>query len=214
MEVLYQDNRVLVVVKPIGIRSTDEPGGLPALVRDWLGDPKACVRTVHRLDQVTGGAMVLARSRKAAQLLSQQVREGQFRKEYLAVVHGDPPEAGTLRDLLVRDRARRMTLVAHCPGPDVKEAILDYRVLERRAGLSLLAVRLHTGRTHQIRVQFASRGWPLAGDKKYGGEENGPLGLWSRQVSFLHPQSGARLTCTAPAPPWEPWTLFSTETEP
>ena len=214
MEILFQDNRVLVAVKPAGVRSTDEPGGVPELLRQQLGDPRACVRTVHRLDQVVGGAMVLARSRKAAQLLSEQVRDGRFQKQYLAVVTGDPPEQGTLRDLLLRDRSRRMTLVVEEPGPEVKEALLDYRILDRREGLSLAEIRLHTGRTHQIRVQFASRGWPLWGDQKYGGAAGERIGLWSRQVSFLHPQTGERLTLRAPLPRCAPWTLFPREAEP
>lgn len=215
MELLYQDNRVVVCVKPAGVRSTDEPGGVPELLRAALGDPRACVRTVHRLDQVVGGAMVLARSRKAAQILSEQVRDGRFQKEYLAVVRGAPPVFGTLRDLLLRDRAARMTRVVDTPGPEVKEAVLEYRVLERSGAYTLVSVRLHTGRTHQIRVQFASRGWPLVADRKYGREEEeSGIGLWSHSVSFLHPQSGERLTFTAPPPGETPWNRFQQEGQP
>ena len=131
MEILYQDANILVCIKPARVLSTDEPGGLPELVREALGDPKADVRTVHRLDRVVSGVMVLARSANAASELSRQIREDQFRKEYLAVVHGRPenPE-GTLHDLLARDKARRMTFVAEAPGKGVQEAALSYRVLE------------------------------------------------------------------------------------
>ena len=106
MEILYQDNRILVCIKPSGVVSTDEPGGMPQRIRDCLGDAHACVRTVHRLDAAVAGVMVLARSRMAAELLSEQVRARTFEKEYLAVLSGipDAPE-GTLRDLLVDDRA-------------------------------------------------------------------------------------------------------------
>ena len=117
MEILYQNANFLVCIKPARVLSTDEPGGLPELVREALGDPKADVRTVHRLDRVVSGVMVLARNARAASELSRQIREDQFSKEYLAVVHGRPesPE-GTLRDLLARDKARRMTFVADALG--------------------------------------------------------------------------------------------------
>ena len=141
------------------VLSTDEPGGRPDLVRQALGDPKADVRTVHRLDRVVSGLMVLARNAESASELSRQIREGVFGKEYLAVVHGEPPEkAGELRDLLGRGKARRMTFVAEEPGKGIQEAVLGYRVLHAAGGLSRVRIRLCTGRTHQIRVQFASPG--------------------------------------------------------
>ena len=171
MDILYADKRILVAIKPAGVLSTDEPGGMPSLLRAQLGDDRACVRTVHRLDAAVQGVMVFARSARAASLLSEQIRDRGFQKEYLAVVHGAPPEGGTLCDLLGRDRQQRMTYVADAPGKDVREAKLSYRVLQRREGFSLVSICLHTGRTHQIRVQFASRGWPLAGDRKYGTED-------------------------------------------
>lgn len=209
---LYQDNRILVCLKPAGIRSTDEPGGLPEQLRCQLNDPKACLRTVHRLDQVVGGVMVLARSRMAAQLLSQQVADHSFEKEYLAVVQGTPssPE-GEFRDLLGRDKARRMTYVAQEPGKEVREAVLQYRLLEARDGFSLVAVRLLTGRTHQIRCQFSSRGLPLVGDQKYGGtpQEMQGIALWSHSLGFYHPQSSEWVHFEAPPPRCWPWTLFS-----
>lgn len=206
MELLYQDRRIVVCVKPAGVPSTDVPGGVPALLREQLGEPNGCIRTVHRLDQRVGGVMVLARSRMAAQLLSRQMVEGRFEKEYLALVQGQPPERGQLRDLLWRDRQARRTLVVPQPGKDVKEALLDYRVLARQGAYALVAVRLHTGRTHQIRVQFASRGWPLAGDGKYGEGGQG-LGLWSHRLAFDHPQTGQRCRFQAPPPQLWPWTL-------
>lgn len=192
MDILYKDNWILVCVKPAGVLSTDEPGGLPELLREALGDPTACVRTVHRLDRTVSGLMVLARTRMAAALLSQQVRERQFGKEYLAVVHGDPPDRGTLRDLLGREPQSHRTYVADAPGKDVREAVLEYEVLARRDGLSLVRVRLHTGRTHQIRVQFASRGFPLVGDHKYGSRSRETqIHLFSAALEF--PWKGQRL---------------------
>ena len=210
MEILYQDANILVCIKPARVLSTDEPGGLPGLVREALGDPKADVRTVHRLDRVVSGVMVLARSANAASELSRQIREDQFRKEYLAVVHGRPenPE-GTLHDLLARDKARRMTFVAEAPGKGVQEAALSYRVLEYADGMSLVRVRLHTGRTHQIRVQFSSRGMPLVGERKYA-VWNDPceLALWSAKIGFYHPGTGEWVEFSKEPPAVFPWTEF------
>lgn len=210
MEILYQDTCFLVCIKPARVLSTDEPGGLPGLVREALGDPKADVRTVHRLDRVVSGVMVLARSANAASELSRQIREDQFRKEYLAVVHGRPenPE-GTLHDLLARDKARRMTFVAEAPGKGVQEAALSYRVLEYANGMSLVRVRLHTGRTHQIRVQFSSRGMPLVGERKYA-VWNDPceLALWSAKIGFYHPGTGEWVEFSKEPPAVFPWTEF------
>ena len=208
MEIVYQDKRIVVAVKPAGVLSTDEPGGMPELLRAELGTE--CIRTVHRLDAQVSGLMVYARSAKAASLLSQQIRTRQFEKEYLAVVHGAPPQSGTLRDLLARDSATRMTYVTDTPGKDAREAILDYEVLNSCEGLSFVRVQLHTGRTHQIRVQFQSRGWPLAGDKKYGlSEDNCPIALWSHRLRFCHPETGEVMEFTAPPPKIVPWTLFA-----
>ncbi len=210
MEILYQDSDILVCIKPARVLSTDEPGGLPGLVREALGDPDADVRTVHRLDRVVSGVMVLARNARAASELSRQIREDQFRKEYLAVVHGKPenPE-GTLRDLLARDKARRMTFVADAPGKGVQEAALSYRVLEYADGMSLVRVRLHTGRTHQIRVQFSSRGMPLVGERKYA-VWNDPceLALWSAKIGFYHPETGEWVEFSKEPPAVFPWTEF------
>ena len=210
MEILYQNANILVCIKPARVLSTDEPGGLPELVREALGDPKADVRTVHRLDRVVSGVMVLARSANAASELSRQIREDQFRKEYLAIVHGRPenPE-GTLHDLLARDKARRMTFVAEAPGKGVQEAALSYRVLEYANGMSLVRVRLHTGRTHQIRVQFSSRGMPLVGERKYA-VWNDPceLALWSAKIGFYHPGTGEWVEFSKEPPAVFPWTEF------
>ena len=210
MEILYQNANILVCIKPARVLSTDEPGGLPGLVREALGDPKADVRTVHRLDRVVSGVMVLARSANAASELSRQIREDQFRKEYLAIVHGRPenPE-GTLHDLLARDKARRMTFVAEAPGKGVQEAALSYRVLKYANGMSLVRVRLHTGRTHQIRVQFSSRGMPLVGERKYA-VWNDPceLALWSAKIGFYHPGTGEWVEFSKEPPAVFPWTEF------
>ena len=210
MEIVYQDERIVVAVKPTGVLSTDEPGGMPSLLRQALGTE--CIRTVHRLDAQTGGLMVFARSRKAAALLSEQVRERQFRKCYLAIVHGVPqPPRGEMRDLLGRDSVRRVTYVADTRSAEAREALLSYETLDSADGLSLVRVQLHTGRTHQIRAQFSSRGMPLAGDRKYGLPDDPvtPLALWAYQLSFIHPQTGKELSFTRLPPETEPWIRFS-----
>ncbi|MBO5953023.1 MAG: RNA pseudouridine synthase [Oscillospiraceae bacterium] len=206
MEFVYADDAIVVCLKPAGIRSTDEPGGMPELVRQALGDPKASVRTVHRLDQVVSGLMVLARTEAAASNLSAQIRENTFRKQYLAVVHGQPEKEGTLWDLLIRDKARRMTLVATEMAKGVQEAVLDYRVIAQTEDMSRVVINLHTGRTHQIRVQFASRGFPLVGERKYSTlEDSCNIALWSCRLAFQHPVTGKQMEFYQAPPNSYPW---------
>ena len=208
MEIIYQDKDIIVVLKPAGVKSTDEPGGVPSLIRETLGDPNANVRTVHRLDQVVSGLMVLARNETAASELSRQIRDGEFQKEYLAVVHGNPDASqGELRDLLYRDKARRMTMVATEPGKGVQEAILRYQVKSRTGDMSKVQIELLTGRTHQIRVQFASRNMPLVGERKYSTlEDPCAIALWSHRIGLKHPVTGEVMCFTKEPPAVFPWT--------
>ena len=207
MELIYQDQDILVCIKPARVLSTDEPGGLPDLCREALGDPKADVRTVHRLDRVVSGLMVLARNAASASELSRQIRENVFEKEYMAVVHGCPEQQGTLRDLLGRDKARKMTYVAAEPAKGVQEAVLHYQLQNVGNGLSRVRIQLETGRTHQIRVQFASRGFPLVGERKYS-ELDDPceIALWSYRLAFRHPKTGENMEFTHEPPESYPWT--------
>ena len=207
MELIYVDDSLVVCVKPPRVKSTDEPGGVPELVREALGNPKADVRTVHRLDQVVSGLMVLARNEKAASELSRQIRDREFEKEYLAVVHGCPEaEQGTLTDLLYRDKARRMTMVATEMAKGVQEAVLDYWVQGRTKDMTKVRILLHTGRTHQIRVQFASRGMALVGERKYStlGDEC-EIALWSHRIAFTHPVTGEKMDFRMEPPQIYPW---------
>ena len=209
MELIYVDDDILVCLKPARVLSPDEPGGVPDLARQAMDNPNADVRTVHRLDRVVAGLMVLARNAKAASELSRQIRDNEFQKEYLAVVHGNPEqEAGTLRDLLGRDKARKMTFVALEPAKGVQEAVLDYQVLGNKEDMSRVRIQLHTGRTHQIRVQFASRNMPLVGERKYS-ELDDPceIALWSYRIGFTHPKTGKKMVFSHLPPEIYPWTV-------
>lgn len=209
MEIIYQDKDILVCVKPPRVLSTDEPGGVPDLIRQELGDPNTNVRTVHRLDRTVSGLMVLARRSKAASELSRQIREGEFHKEYVAVIHGTPNEdAAELRDLLLRNKQERKTYIVTEPGKDVQEAILSYQVLNRAQDMTRVRIQLHTGRTHQIRAQFSGRGLPLVGDRKYGvPDESSEIALWSYRLAFNHPYSGKPMEFMLEPPSAYPWSI-------
>lgn len=209
MELIYSDDRIVVCVKPAGVLSTDEPGGLPEMVRAALGDPTAVVKTVHRLDRAVSGLMVLARTARAASDLGAQIREGTFQKEYMAVLHGILLDEGKLCDLLIRDKARKMTFVTKEPTKDSQEAILRYWVTDRHDDLTKVRIHLITGRTHQIRVQFSSRDLPLVGDKKYS-KLNDPcdIALWSCKLTFKHPRTGQWMEFFREPPETYPWNVF------
>lgn len=208
MEIIYQDADIVVAIKPPRVLSTDEPGGMPELLRQELGTND--IRTVHRLDRVVSGLMVLARNADAASKLSEQIRLGEFEKEYLAVVHGTPDlQAGELRDLLLRNKQERKTYVVQTPAKGVQEAILRYRTVAATAELTKVAIELITGRTHQIRAQFSSRGLPLVGDRKYSTNEDGcEIALWSYRLAFFHPITQKRLEFTHLPPEEYPWNGF------
>ena len=208
MEILYMDDDLIVCIKPARVLSTDEPGGLPELLRQELGDPKADVRTVHRLDRVVSGLMVLARNAAAASEVSRQIREDIFRKQYLAVVHGVPEKSGTLTDLLMRDKTRKMTVVVDQPQKGAQEAILDYEWLATAQEMSRVRIDLKTGRTHQIRVQFSSRGMPLVGERKYAVlEDECEIALWSHKLGFYHPKTGQWMEFSKEPPEVYPWSI-------
>ena len=206
MDIIYADADIVVCVKPARVLSTDEPGGLPSLLRQQLGTQD--FRTVHRLDRVVSGLMVVARNAKAASELSRQIREDDFQKEYMAVVHGVPTrQSDRLTDLLLRDKARKMTMVVQEAGKDVLPAALRYQVVACNQELTRLRIQLETGRTHQIRVQFASRNLPLVGERKYS-ELNDPceIALWSYRLGFTHPTTGIFVEFVKEPPEEYPWT--------
>lgn len=209
-KILHADRDIVLCVKPSGVLSQDAgEQSMPGLLRSALGTEE--MYPVHRLDQAVGGVMVYARTAEAAAALSRQIQRGAWEKTYLAVVEGTPEvPAGELTDLLYHDQRRNKTYVVTRERRGVKEARLLYRVLATAQGRSLVAIRLLTGRTHQIRVQFASRGLPLVGDGQYGARDrHTPMGLWCFALRFPHPESAAPMTATVPPPDLPPWDGFS-----
>jgi len=178
MDILYQEQAFVICQKPVGM---DAETQVPQALRDALGGE---IFTVHRLDQNVGGVMVYARTKPAAAELSRLIQNGQMVKEYVALVHGLPPESGDWTDLLFKDSRRNKVFVVDRQRSGVKEARLEFTRLRAEEN-SLVQIRLHTGRSHQIRVQFASRGYPLVGDHKYGARdgETAPM-LFSFRITF------------------------------
>lgn len=200
MKVLFEDKHLIVCLKPAGVLSQGDAKGGESMLT-LLGG----VYPVHRLDRETAGVMVFAKTEKAAAAMSRLVgSHEEFRKEYLAVLGGVPETPkDTLRDLLFHDASRNKTYVVDKERRGVKRAELSYELLATNEGeegkpTSLVRVRLHTGRTHQIRVQFASRRLPLIGDRKYGGAPSvGGLALFASRLSFCHPMTGEELSFEA-----------------
>lgn len=218
--VLYQDKWLLAVDKPAGIASVPDLSGDTSVAERLaaLGTKKFPLTAINRLDRNVGGVLLFARTKEAAAFFSGLVSDHErVRKEYFAVVHGVPEEEeGTLQDLLFRDSAKNKTYVVDRMRKGVREASLSYRTVataSTEAGvLSLVSVRLHTGRTHQIRVQFASRRHPLYGDRKYGGEEAPEIALHCARMCLPLP-SGETVTLSSPLPTDFPWDSFPASPE-
>ena len=193
MDILYSDRDIAVCVKPVGLESESE---VPAALKESLGGE---IFPLHRLDRNVGGVMVYARTKQAAAALSKAIQDGAMVKEYVALVHGTPPQSGDWTDLLFKDSSKNKVFVVKKERRGVKKARLEFQRLTE-GECSLVHIRLHTGRSHQIRVQFSSRGFPLVGDHKYGSrdEKTAPM-LFSRRITF--PYRGSVKTFEA-CPDW------------
>ena len=211
-QIIYRDPHLVMVLKPAGVPSQPDPSGQTDLLTA-LQSVLPSAGLIHRLDTPTGGIMVFGLTPKATANLCTLVQDHErFCKEYLAVLSAPPPEAeGTFTDFLFHDKQKNKAFVTDGKRKGSKEAVLDYRTLTTLPdGHTLVLVRLHTGRTHQIRVQFASRGLPLVGDGKYGSREKAPyIGLWAYRLTLPHPITGKIITASTP-PDIEtaPWSLF------
>ena len=220
-EILFEDNHILVVLKEQNLASCPDESGdenLLDLLKDYLKRTydkpgNVYLGLVHRLDRPTGGVMVFAKTSKAAGRLSEQMKTGDFEKRYLTVLNGAPnPESGKLVNYLKKNTINNMVYLSTEGTDGAKYAALDYRVLEKRGALALTEVKLHTGRSHQIRVQFACIAHPVYGDMRYGGEFaiKGRLALWAYSLAFTHPVTKERMRFLSEPPADEtPWKFFS-----
>lgn len=214
IKVIYEDNHLLVVVKPINVPvQEDESEDLDFLtmLKDYIKKKynkpgNVYLGLVHRLDRPVGGIMVFAKTSKCASRLSEQVRDHQMKKEYHAVVMNKVPDNGTLVDKLLKDNDKNIVRI----DKDGKEAILDYELVDYKNNMSLVKINLKTGRSHQIRVQFSSRNYPLYGDQKYNSDSKvgEQIALYATSLSFFHPVTKELLTFTTELPNKHPWNIF------
>lgn len=223
LTILYEDNHIIVVLKPQNVPSCEDASkdaDMLTIIKAYIKEKysktgNVYLGLVHRLDRPTGGVMVFAKSSKAAARLSEQMRNGDFEKRYMAVLSGVPKEERALLTHYIKKNSVN-NMVYVCPPTEsgARLARLQYKVLSEKGGFSLVEVRLHTGRSHQIRVQMNAIGCPVCGDMRYGGEKakKGYLALWAYYLSFSHPVSKERLVFRV-QPPKEisPWNNFDTE---
>ncbi len=207
IEILFEDEFLIFAVKPVGVLSQKGDG---ENMIDLLSEGRGEVYPVHRLDTAVGGVMVFAKTGQSAAKLSGLVSRNKIEKQYLAVLQGVPEkESDTLVDLLFKDSRKNKSFVVNRERKGVKKASLEYKTVASSDDFSLVRVKLHTGRTHQIRVQFASRKLPLLGDGKYGSKCNKcSVALWSHSLSLVHPFTNEKLTFLSDPPAVFPWNMF------
>ena len=212
MKILFEDNDIIVLVKPVGVPSEDTKNGEKGILNLLKTENNLTdVFLLHRLDRNVGGVMVFAKNKKSAACISKQIQENTFKKTYLAVTDGVIEEKqGIYKDLLFKDSSKNRSFVVNRMRKGVKVASLEYEVLSEIENKTLVKVTLHTGRTHQIRVQFSSRKTPLCGDVKYGSKDKqSDIALFSHSITFTHPVTNEFLTFTGyPNKINYPWELF------
>lgn len=192
IEIIFEDRDILVINKPVGIPSEDSQKGEKGIISYLQNENRKTIHLLHRLDRNVCGVMVFAKNKKSAAALSTDIAQRKLSKTYLAVTDGVPEnKEGIYKDLLFKDSKKNRSFVVDRMRKGVKDASLEYRVLSENDGKALVRVLLHTGRTHQIRVQFSSRKTPLTGDGRYGSRDRGcDVALFSHIISFNHPVSG------------------------
>ena len=219
VKILYEDNHIIVAVKPSGVLSQSDGSNAPdmltilkAYIKEKYQKPgDVYLGLVHRLDRPVSGVMVFARTSKAASRLSEQIRQRKVDKIYRCVVDGILEGEGRLENFISKDEARNIVTVSDTEKPGYKASYLDYRALASKDGLTLAEVRLGTGRSHQIRAQMAQSGHPLIGDRKYGKSDDRTkdIALEAYKLSFEHPVKREFITFEAPVPSGFPWNLFA-----
>lgn len=220
IKIIYEDNHLLVAVKPQNMLSQADNTGdddILTLLKEYLKEKynkpgNVYLGLVHRLDRPVGGVMIFARTSKAASRLSEQVRIRDFDKTYLAITRGRfISRSGTLEHFLIKDEKTNIVSVAASEGNGAKKALLDYEVIGEKDELSLVRIKLHTGRSHQIRVQFSASGHPLLGDRKYGnenGSQSEHISLWSAEIACRHPVTKEEMVFSCNPPKEFPWNTF------
>lgn len=220
IKVIYEDNHLLVVEKPVNILSQGDDTNdkdmvnlLKQYVKEKYNKPgNVFIGLVHRLDRPVGGVMVFAKTSKAASRLSEQVRNKTFKKVYRAIIHGEmDKKESILRDYLYKNKKTNMVSVVNKNHKEAKDAELSYKTLNKENGFSLVEINLKTGRPHQIRVQFASRKHPLFGDQRYGQDVNKvgqQISLWSYKIEIQHPTTKEKMEFTCEPPQEYPWNIF------
>lgn len=219
IKILYEDNHLIVCIKPAGVLSQSDGSGAPDMltilkryIKEKYEKPgEVYLGLVHRLDRPVSGVMVFARTSKAASRLSEQIRTRKVEKLYRCVVNGVLEGSGRLENFISKDEDKNIVTVIDSEKPGYKASYLDYRAIASKDGMTLVEVKLGTGRSHQIRAQMAHNGYPLVGDQKYGQKDNRSkdIALESFKLSFEHPVKREFIAFEAPIPGGFPWNLFA-----
>ena len=219
VKILYEDNHIIVAIKPAGVLSQSDGSNSPdmlTILKEYIKEKyskpgEVYLGLVHRLDRPVSGVMVFARTSKAASRLSEQIRNRKVGKIYRCITEGVLEGSGRLENYISKDESKNIVTVSDKEKPGYKASYLDYKAIASKDGLTLVEVRLGTGRSHQIRAQMAHNGYPLIGDQKYGKKDSRvkDIALEAYKLSFEHPVKRENITFEAPVPLDYPWSLFA-----